>query len=105
MYKFCVAITIILLASSNAAAQTTFGGADCGQWVKSPSSSQKQWLAGYMSGLNIMHEIGNLKPTDPLDKLDSADQMFLWVDNYCKEHPLKKVSYAGWILFQELNKK
>lgn len=105
MRKFFVAIAIALSASTSVTAQTTFGGADCGQWVKNQSSAQKQWLMGYMSGLSAMHVMANLEPADPLDKVDSADQMFLWVDIYCKEHPLQRVGVAGWLLFQELKKK
>ena len=88
-------------------AQTIFGTPDCGQWVNDRPVAREQnksWLLGYLSGLNVRHQLAGLKPADPLDKLNSADQAFLWVDNYCKANPLRKVSTAGFELFLELAK-
>ena len=85
--------------------QTVFGGPDCGEWVAQANNSKKTWLLGYMSGLNVMHDVENLKPQNPLNKLNSADQIFLWMDNYCKNNPLKTVIDGGWALFKELRKK
>ena len=42
------------------------------------------------------------KPKDPLDALNSADQAYLWMDNWCKANPLKKVSEGAVSLFIEL---
>jgi hypothetical protein len=89
----------------SAQSQTVFGAPDCGGWIKQGSNPQKGWLLGYMSGLNVIHDVESLKPVDPLSKLNSADQAFLWMDNYCKTNPLKNVSDGGWELFKELRKK
>jgi hypothetical protein len=37
--------------------------------------------------------------------INSANQVFLWMDNYCKTNPLKTVGDGGWVLFKELRKK
>ncbi len=95
-------VAALFLFSTHASAQTTFGGPDCGEWIKSPTHSKRVWLAGYLSGLNMQHSLDEKKPTDPLGKLSSAEQAFLWVDNYCKENPLKDVPSAGALLFFEL---
>lgn len=61
-----------------------FGGSDCGQWVANSKSnfSLKAWLLGYISGLNA----GLGSPmNDPLVKINSAEQIFLWMDNFAKK--------------------
>lgn len=88
----------------NAYAVVAFGGSDCGEWIRSPSESKRHWLSGYMSGLNTMHYFNDNKD-DPLNKINSAQQIFLWMDNYCKANPLKRVSDGGETLFIELMKK
>ena len=42
---------------------------------------------------------------DPLDGLSSAQQAFLWMDNYCRANPLKNVSDGASDLFLELQNK
>lgn len=85
-----------------AQAYTTFGAPDCGKWVNAPSNQQKAWLLGFMSGMNANHQVLRPELKDPLDPLNSADQIFLWMDNYCKANPLKTVGDGGVALFTEL---
>ena len=81
-----------------------FGTSDCGQWVANSKSnfSIRSWLLGYMSGLN--YGLSNEK-NDALNKVNSAEQIFLWMDNFCTKNPLKRVSQGGNELFDELSKK
>jgi len=62
----------------------------------------KAWLVGYMSGLNS--GLSNDK-NDILDKINSAEQIFLWMDNFCTKNPLKRVGSGGNALFNELSTK
>lgn len=98
-------LVLVFFIPLSTQSQTVFGAPDCGEWVAQASNSKKGWLLGYMSGLNVMHDVQNLKPESPLGKLNSADQSFLWMDNYCKTNPLKTVVDGGWELFKELRKK
>ena len=86
-------------------AQTMFGGADCGTWVKQGSTADKAWVIGYLSALNAAWVIDGKRPYDPLGSLSSADQAFLWMDNYCRSKPLSQVSAGARQLFQELVKR
>jgi hypothetical protein len=52
-----------------------------------------------MTGLNL----GDEKERDSLQKV-SAQQIFLWMDNYCKANPLKTVVTGGYDLMDELRK-
>ncbi len=85
--------------------QTVFGAPDCGKLVSDNNTNRKAWMLGYLSGLNVAHEIEGLKPKDPLNNLSSAEQAFLWVENYCKANPLKSGLDAGWELLKELKRK
>lgn len=42
---------------------------------------------------------------DPLGRLKSAQQVYVWMDNYCKANPLKTVTEAGYELVVELMEK
>ena len=99
-----IAIIFNLFVLNPASAVITFGIPDCGQWVNSKNETRKAWLLGYMSGLSVMHELNDSKD-DPLKKINSAQQIFLWMDNYCQNNPLKDVSDGGGALFIELMKK
>lgn len=84
---------------------TGFGSPDCGQWISQPDSiSYKAWLVGYMSGLNQMYSLDGNKG-DPLERINSINQMFLWMNNYCTKNPLNRVSSGGVEMFIELMKK
>lgn len=104
----CLTVAAVLL-SPHAQAYTLFGGPDCGKWVNTPSAQYKTWLMGFMSGQNAQH-VGYrdvikdpyFQAKDPLDQVSSAEQLFLWMDNYCRANPLKTVADGGVALFAEL---
>lgn len=106
MKKLFVAVAFGVTVSTTPAlaVTTTIGRPDCGEWVKASASSprMKAWLLGYMSGLNAKHQETKKKPDDPLDRVASAQQIFLWMDNYCKSNPLKTLFDGGLELFDEL---
>ena len=103
--KVAIVLTTFVLLTQPVFGQTVYGMPDCGEWIKQANNPQKGWLLGYMSGLNTLHDIEDLKPESPLKKINSANQIFLWMDNYCKTNPLKTVGDGGWVLFKELRKK
>ncbi len=84
-------------------AATIFGGYDCGQWTKrKPNHPMEAWVTGYLSGLSVMHAQAQRQPPDPLDRLNSIDQAFVWLDNFCKANPLRRLDGATVELFDEL---
>lgn len=84
-------------------AQVSFGGADCGEWVNGNDKNRTKnaWLLGYLSGINMAISKGTY---DPLNKINSAPQIYLWMDNYCKANPLKTIREGGLDLYLELQK-
>ena len=101
-----IAIALGVVFLNPVQASTTFGNSDCGEWVNKSKSTptMRSWLIGYMSGLSVMHTLNN-KNDDPLDKINSVQQIYVWMDNYCQNNPLKSVMYGGTTLFIELGKK
>jgi hypothetical protein len=58
----------------------------------SPESAVMQsWLLGYITSINA-HE---LTITKDIAEGTNPDGMFLWVDNYCTEHPLDSLARAA----------
>ena len=88
---------------------TAIGARDCGEWTnrkkdKFAALSAQGWLGGYMCGLNAMHEYSGNKD-NPLSKITSTDQIYLWMDNFCLKNPLANIADGGDALFIELMKK
>jgi hypothetical protein len=86
-----------------------YGVRDCGEWISRKKNDYAElsitgWLLGYMSGLSSMYELNGHK-NNPLKKATSADQINLWMDNYCLKNPLSNISEGGDELFIELIKK
>lgn len=109
MQKTILVALLLTISALSAHAQTSdksfttaFGQPDCGEWVRSHRQVDRAWLLGYLSGMNQIHNATDRKPTDPLDALNSAEQAFLWMDNWCKANPLKKVGAGAFELFIEL---
>jgi hypothetical protein len=93
-----ILIIILLLGNSTLAtanSKSTWGSPDCAQWFKK-DLHKKTWLLGFLTGMN-MH-----KRIDYLDKLNSAEQAYLWMDNYCQKNPLSGVAQGGEALYIEL---
>jgi hypothetical protein len=91
--------------NANAITSRIFGEPDCGEWVLKNNNNNKAWVMGFISGLNFGHDEARLKPANPLKNLGSAEQLFLWVDNYCKNNPLGTVGNAAEALIFELKKR
>jgi hypothetical protein len=81
------------------------GDFDCGQWFAPEyQSGSHSWLLGFLSGANLMW-VSHIRPApapDPLTELLSGEQAFLWMDNWCKAHPLSTVGQGANSLYDEL---
>jgi hypothetical protein len=81
----------------------------CGGWTQARQSRSAsaglsaQWVAGYLSGLNV--ESTSLDPRDdPLLGTD-FDGLMAWIDNYCRSHPLESIAIAADKLMDELRER
>ena len=100
--KFLAALVFSLFCSAALAGQTVYVAADCGQWLKDRNDFNKAALMGYLSGMNVMWAFYN-KGRDPLQKVKSAQQAYVWMDNYCKSNPLSTIQVGANRLFDELS--
>jgi hypothetical protein len=108
--KLTVGLTTMLLLIQPVFGQSIFGTSDCGQWVNSKTDNRKAWVLGFMSGMSMATFFFGTPAQrkangDWLNKVNSADQIFLFVDNHCQKNPLDKVETAGLALYIELTSK
>lgn len=102
------AFALMFFAAMPANAYRAYGGQDCGQWLNQSSASGRSWLAGFISGLNAVFNgfSAAVEPgKDALAKTNSAQQVYAWMDNYCRANPLKTVDEGATELYFELMKK
>ena len=99
-------VIVALCFQSSAFCQSAYGRVDCGQWLndQAPLKFESQsWVLGYLSGLNAGVNISNGR--DALIKLNSQEQVFLWMDKYCRVNPLEMVRTGATKLFIELSER
>lgn len=105
-----IAFLAVSLLSFNlfAAAVEIKGVRTCGKWFeekraanstkemnKIPVLITRSWFLGYLSGRADQSGKNFLKGTD-------SDSIFLWLDNYCRDHPQMELDTAGIDLAREL---
>lgn len=71
-----------------------YGTQTCGAYVANRSRNNDDayanWLGGYLSGFNRFN-----KDTWDISGTLDTDAEMLWLENYCKAHPLDKFSEAS----------
>ena len=85
------------------------GNPNCANWLQPENTAaelrNKSWLVGYLSGVNIgLATDQRRKPFDYFSNVTN-DQLFLWMDNYCRANPLSSVMTGSANLFVELSNK
>jgi hypothetical protein len=94
------AVILILIDRAQAQGQVSIYGAgvqSCGKWLderRTPIDwlEEGQWVLGYVSAAG---EFLNLRDTD-------SRGISAWVDNYCRDNPLKSIGNAAMALVKEL---
>jgi hypothetical protein len=84
------------------------GARNCGKWIeerraansskdlnKIPVLITRSWFLGYLSGRAAQSGKDFLKSTD-------SDSIFLWLDNYCRDHAQAELDQAAIDLAREL---
>ena len=95
----CLATTLV--APSWAAGEVVLFGAvvSCGKWLESrqtPSlfSQYRQWIFGFVSGINWETSGPQARPPD-------FEAAVAFVDGYCRNNPPHSIALAGAALVQE----
>ena len=102
---FISLIALLLSPLTSPAQSMILGIYDCGQWLKDSRyrTSYEMWAIGYLSGLNASSS--TVLKTDFLSKINSSEQAFLYLDNYCQKNPLKNIQAGLNLLAIELSSK
>lgn len=80
-----------------------FADMSCGAWASSSASpdvraSYVAWIVGFLSGFNFgnpHHQVG-------VGKQLSSETLALYVDKYCRDHPLGNIDGATFTLVKDL---
>ena len=78
----------------------SFGNESCGVWLsakednlaaKSKRVTLYAWIGGYLTAYSLWQERGS----GPVSEAAGLAGAFTWIDNYCRENPLKLVDDAA----------
>lgn len=100
--SLALALSTNLLATE-ATAVTLMGGASCADWAEdrrlddNVSKVSQAWLRGMLNGFAFASGKEFWGSGDGL----TNDQVFFWMDRYCDENPLKRVSHGAVTLMNE----
>ena len=104
---------VLFLLCQSASAEWVRGDPDCAMWVKPESSARelenRAWLIGFLSGVNMGSSIASSSTVGQRTAEFSFDisneQIFLWMDKYCRTNPLSSAMYGVGEFMLERNKK
>ena len=101
--RMMVGAVALLLATQDAAqAITTSGKLDCAMWTNArtakASDSHERFLQGLLNGMALGSNVEFWKAKG--DGL-TADDVFLWMDNYCRQNPLSNAFEGSVVLMNE----
>jgi hypothetical protein len=97
-------VMLCIAGMANARPYTVIGagGHSCGTWLTQAGSiDERGWLLGFVSSYNAWM----LQTDEDVSRSTDALGMFAWVTNYCRSHPLDRITDAGMALILELNRR
>lgn len=108
MKRTLTAASLALALSTNlfateATAVTLMGVPTCAGWAEDRrrddnlSRVSQAWLRGLLNGFAFASEKDFWESGDGL----TNDQVFFWMDRYCDENPLKRISHGAVTLMNE----
>lgn len=94
-----------LLLPSPARAGGPAPEADCRVRLTSSGPELKVWAVGYLSGMNVVWNAEQKAPANPLSILSSREEVFTWLNAYCRANEPQPLGRALIVLFFELVKR
>ncbi len=111
MKKLILIVAMALVSSSVWGGVYIMGAGTigCGEFVKERQESDvksdlnSQWILGFISAINVRR---NEENEDSVLGMDTdIVSIELWLENYCREHPLEKLYKASKALIVELEER
>ena len=104
-------ICLLVVPRRTAADESYFligsGNESCGAWTQDRrdkvSNAQESWVAGFISGVNVVYAVRSPGAGNLGQKTDFYGLM-AWIDSYCQAHPLDVLASASIYLVGELGK-
>ena len=88
---------------ANGATMYGYGNDSCGTWINEhkvqseKSRYQEVWVLGFISGSGVI-----IQAFHKTQRMTDADAAFAYIDKYCNENPLEKISTASQDLVSKL---
>jgi hypothetical protein len=114
MKRLCVGLVLagLMIGAGGARAQTTItvlgygNSASCGKWVTDRQDKSWEvakgmaWMQGFFTGLNEGSFMSGHKDWSHIGEHLDIDGAAVWLDNYCREHPLDPFFRAAEQLYR-----
>ena len=103
MTRYLILIAVLLSFAAPAKADVSIVTHDCGEWLSARKNDDphawmfQKFLVGFLSGMSM----GSYEEFWASENGITPDQVFYWMDKYCRENPLKHITKGGLILFNE----
>ena len=95
-------LTLIEPAWSASLSAPEWGEPNCAQWLQRQDARTRDWLLGFLSGLGLAWAAEGRTPPRPLNALSSVDEPFVWMNDFCRDHPREAIGRGAIVLFFEL---
>jgi hypothetical protein len=88
---------VLMTGAGEARAYNLMGNGivSCGTWTvdrqHDRAATLEQWVFGFLSGIGYW---GAAQASNPLNGMD-AEGVFVWIDNYCRTHPISQLVEAA----------
>ena len=98
-----LALALALVTEQSAAVVGIRGAVSCGTWLKGrgagESNRHQTWLVAFLSGLAAGRDMDFWG--QPGVNILENESVYLWMDNYCRNNPLKDMDDGAESLFWE----
>jgi hypothetical protein len=78
---------------------------DCNMWLAARGPQLKDWALGYLSGMSLVWNAEHKAPAEPLSEISSREEVFTWLNGYCRANPQQPLGRALIVLFFEMVKR
>ena len=98
-----IASSPLALAQDKPVVVFSYEDTSCGTWINSAGdvaarAQYASWFRGFVSGYNF----GNPNNQVQLNRMPDHATLYLYIDKYCRENPLKPFVTAAFRLVEEL---
>ena len=79
------------------------GNVSCSSWFENDTSNNARaaWILGYITAFN---QYGS-KPESDVSEGTTTEEMMVWIDNYCRNHPTDNLYRASAALVDQFRQK